>query len=131
MNALAEKTAIFTGGNQNMQKKRINVSSKRQITIPMTYFNALGIKNEVECYVKDNTLVIQPVHEENSGYFAEEILKDLVSQGYTGKALIKAFSEQNKKMRGAVASMIQEADKIAADSSIPETDIDSLFSDGE
>jgi hypothetical protein len=114
-----------------MQKKRISVSSKRQITIPLTYFNMLGIKNEVECYMKDNAIVIKPVREDNSGYFAEDILKDLVKQGYTGDALVKAFSEQNRKMRGAVSSMINEADKAAADPSVSETNVDSLFSDGE
>lgn len=114
-----------------MQKKRISVSSKRQITIPLPYFNMLGIGNEVECYVKDNALVIQPIHAEEHGEFAEEILADLVKQGYTGDALIKAFSEQNRKIRGAVASMIEEADNAAANPAVPETDVDSLFSDGE
>lgn len=131
MEALLDKTNLLTGRRSEMQEKRISVSSKRQITIPMSFFNMLGIKNEVECYVKDNALVIKPVREEESGYFAEEILKDLVKQGYTGDNLIKAFSQQNKNMRGAVASMVSEADRAAADPSVPETDVDSLFSSGE
>lgn len=128
---MMENTELFTGGKADMQKKRISVSSKRQITIPLQFFNQLGIKGEVECYLKDNELVIRPVSNDDTGYFAEEILKDLVKQGYAGDDLIKAFSKQNRKMRGAVASLINEADQAAADPSVHETDIGSLFSDGE
>jgi bifunctional DNA-binding transcriptional regulator/antitoxin component of YhaV-PrlF toxin-antitoxin module len=131
MEALLDKTDLFTRRQSEMQEKRISVSSKRQITIPMSFFNMLGIKDEVECYVKDNSLIIKPVREEDSGYFAEEILKDLVKQGYKDDALIEAFSQQNRKMRGAVKSLINEADRVASDKSVTETDIGSLFSDGE
>lgn len=131
MEALLEKSELLTGRRSEMQEKRISVSSKRQITIPMSFFNMLGIKDEVECYVKDNALIIKPVREEDSGYFAEEILKDLVKQGYKDDALIEAFSQQNRKMRGAVKSLINEADRVASDKSVIETDIGSLFSDGE
>ena len=123
MEALLDKSDLVTGRQSEMQEKRISVSSKRQITIPMSFFNMLGIKNEVECYVKDNALIIKPVREEDSGYFAEEILKDLVNQGYKDDALIEAFSQQNRKMRGAVKSLINEADRVAFDKSVPETDI--------
>jgi bifunctional DNA-binding transcriptional regulator/antitoxin component of YhaV-PrlF toxin-antitoxin module len=131
MEAILERAELLTGRQSEMQEKRISVSSKRQITIPMSFFNMLGIKDEVECYVKDNSLIIKPVREEDSGYFAEEILKDLVKQGYKDDALIEAFSQQNRKMRGAVKSLINEADRVASDKSVTETDIGSLFSDGE
>lgn len=48
---------------------------------------------------------------EKNGYFADEILKDLISQGYSGDALMKAFSEQSQKIRGAVASIIENPTK--------------------
>lgn len=123
------ETVLDSRRQVGMKKKRISVSNKRQITIPISFFNMLGIKSEVECYVKDDSLVVKPIHDETSGYLAEEILKDLVKQGYSGDALLEAFSQQNRKVRGAVKAMISEADKAAADKSIPETDIDNLFSD--
>lgn len=66
-----------------MQKKKINVSLKRQIAIPLLFYKELGIESEVECFVKDDALVIRLVHD-FSGPFAVEILDDFVKQGFQG-----------------------------------------------
>lgn len=95
-----------------LQKKRINVSSKRQITIPLQFFEKLGIGSEVECYIKDGALVLKPVHD-ISETFAVEILDDLVKQGFQGQELVAKFKEVTGKVRKAVESMIDEADKVA------------------
>ena len=71
-------------GGIPMSKKRISVSQKRQITIPIEFFNRIGIEKEVECYVQNNTIVIRPVRE-SGGEFDEQILADLISQGLSGK----------------------------------------------
>jgi bifunctional DNA-binding transcriptional regulator/antitoxin component of YhaV-PrlF toxin-antitoxin module len=42
-----------------MLKKRISVSQKRQITIPIEFFNSIGIDKEVECYVQNNAIIIR------------------------------------------------------------------------
>ncbi|MBU4293647.1 MAG: AbrB/MazE/SpoVT family DNA-binding domain-containing protein, partial [Actinobacteria bacterium] len=42
-----------------MIKKRISVSQKRQITIPIEFFNSIGIGKEVDCYVQNNAIVIR------------------------------------------------------------------------
>jgi bifunctional DNA-binding transcriptional regulator/antitoxin component of YhaV-PrlF toxin-antitoxin module len=34
-------------------KNRVSVSQKRQITIPVEFYNSLGIEKEVECYVQN------------------------------------------------------------------------------
>jgi bifunctional DNA-binding transcriptional regulator/antitoxin component of YhaV-PrlF toxin-antitoxin module len=96
-----------------MQKKRINVSSKRQITIPMQFYNELGIGSEVECFIKDGALVIRPVQETAGGTFAVEILDDLVKQGFQGPELVAKFKEINGKVRTAVETMISEAEREA------------------
>jgi bifunctional DNA-binding transcriptional regulator/antitoxin component of YhaV-PrlF toxin-antitoxin module len=103
-NALLERVA--------MQKRRINVSPKRQITIPLPFYKELGIESEVECFVKDGVLIIKPVQDLSGGTFAVEILKDLVKQGYQGDNLIAKFQETSGKVRTAVESMINEADRI-------------------
>ena len=59
-----------------MFKKRISVSQKRQITIPIEFYNDVGIEKEVECYIQDNAIVIRPVRE-SGGEFDEQILPDL------------------------------------------------------
>ena len=55
--------AVTMTGGAVMQKKRISVSQKRQITIPIEFYNKIGIENEVECYIQNNSIVIRPVIE--------------------------------------------------------------------
>ena len=96
-----------------MQKRRINVSPKRQITIPLFFYKELGIGTEVECFIKDGALIIKPAQDFSGGTFAAEILEDLVKQGYQGQELVTKFKEVNGKVRSAVEAMIGEADQIA------------------
>lgn len=100
--------ALSSGGSGTMNKKRISVSQKRQITIPIEFFNLVGIDKEVECYVKNNELIIRPV-QDVSGEFDEEILADLIAQGISGQALLEKFKETRKKVRPAVQSLLDEA----------------------
>lgn len=101
-------------GRDNMDKKRISVSRKRQITIPMKFHQILGIASEVDCYIRDGALVIKPIHAEYTGEFAEEILKDLVAQGLSGEQLLDKFREMNRKVRPAIEALLAEADAVAS-----------------
>lgn len=103
---------IKPGGNP-MMKKRISVSQKRQITIPIEFFSTLGIEKEVECYLQNNALVIRPVRE-NSGEFDEQILADLISQGLSGKELLEKFKQMRREIRPAVERLLGEARLAAA-----------------
>lgn len=105
--------AITSYKGNFMDKKRISISAKRQITIPSKFFEMLGFTDEAECYVKNNEIIIRPVQQSSGGEFAQQILEDLVSQGLEGDALIAAFKEQQSKIRPAVETMISEAEAIA------------------
>ena len=96
-----------------MERKIINVSKKRQITIPLKFYKKLSLENEVECSLKDGAIIIRPVYRDPSE-FSVEILKDLVSQGYSGDELVKQFEAQNKNIKIAVSKMLEEADTIAS-----------------
>jgi bifunctional DNA-binding transcriptional regulator/antitoxin component of YhaV-PrlF toxin-antitoxin module len=98
-----------------MVKKRIAVSGKRQITIPIEFFSQLGIEKEVECYVRNGSLIIRPAVPETSGEFAEQILADLIAQGFQGDALFQRFKQTNRAVRPAVEKMLAEADDIASE----------------
>lgn len=101
-------------GNAVMERKKVSISAKRQITIPQKFFAMLGFDNEAECILRGNELVIRPVKESSGGEFAEQILTDLVNRGLSGDELIKAFKAEQKKVRPAVEEMLAEA-KNAAD----------------
>ena len=108
-----------------MERKIINVSSKRQITIPLKFNEHLDLGSEVECLLEDGRIIIRPLHRGPSE-FSVEILKDLVSQGYSGDELIKQFETQNENIKKTIANMLEEADAIAAGRK-PSASFDELF----
>jgi hypothetical protein len=67
---------------------------------------------------KDFPIINQqvPIHEFNNGYFAEQILKELIEKGLGGPELFEEFKKMNAKVRPAIKEMISEADKIARES---------------
>ncbi|HBN85876.1 MAG TPA: AbrB family transcriptional regulator [Clostridiales bacterium] len=95
-----------------MEKRRISISSKRQITIPAKYFESLGLDKELECICSKDMLILKPVKKEDPA-FAEEILADLIKQGYTGEKLLTEFKKMNRMVRPAIEKIIEEADEIA------------------
>lgn len=40
--------------DDGVDRKIINVSKRRQITIPLEFYKKLGLKKEVECTLKDD-----------------------------------------------------------------------------
>ena len=96
----------------SIDKKIINVTSKRQVTIPLKFYEKLNFGKEVECFLTNGAIVIRPLVN-NDDNFTMEILKDLVSQGYNGDELIAKFAEQKANIRTAVNILINEADEIA------------------
>lgn len=103
----------MTKGTATMERKRVSISAKRQITIPQKFFTSLGFNTEAECMIRGNELVIRPIKTETGGEFAEQILADLIAQGYSGAELLEAFKKEQKKVRPAVEAMLSDAEKAA------------------
>jgi len=99
--------------NAAAERKIINVTGKRQITIPLRFYEKLRFGKEIECYLTDDALVLRPLSSSDDN-FTMEILKDLVSQGYNGDELLVKFAEQHSNIRKAISVLIDEADEIAA-----------------
>lgn len=114
-----------------VQKKIITVSSKRQITIPQKFYNTLGFKTDAECVMRDGGIFITPLKTEVPNTdFSEEILKDLISQGFEGNELLRKFVEQKSKIRPAVEKMLLDADEVLKDES-SKVSFDDLFGEDE
>lgn len=96
-----------------MDIKKITISAKRQITIPQKFFSMLGFDTEAECLVRGNELVIRPVETGTGGEFAEQILADLIAQGYSGDELLMRFRKAQSQVRPAVEAVIGEAGRVA------------------
>ena len=84
-------------GSASMESKKVSISSKRQITIPQKFFTLLGFNTEAECIMRGNELVLRPVKENTSGEFAEQVLADLIRQGYSGEELLEKFKQTQRK----------------------------------
>ncbi len=109
-----------------MERKRINISSKRQVTIPQKYFEMLGFEDEAECILRDGELILRPVRYDG-GEFAEQILADLLQQGYAGEELLAKFKETQRQIRSAVERMMAEAAELAHNRHDTPPTLDELF----
>lgn len=95
-----------------IERKIINVTGKRQVTIPLKFYERLRFGKEVECFLTEDAVVLRPLAASEDS-FSMEILKDLVSQGYSGNELLAKFAEQREGIRKAIGILIDEADEIA------------------
>ena len=95
------------------KQKRVSISSKRQITIPQSYFNALGFDKEAICMIEDGKLVLIPADRISGGEFAEYILADLIKEGYSGQELLREFHDKQMKIRPAVEKILKAAKEAA------------------
>ena len=96
-----------------MERKIISVTGKRQVTIPLKFYERLNFGKEVECFLTEDTIVLRPFSQSDDS-FTMEILKDLVSQGLSGDELLVKFAEQRNNIKKAVGLLIDEADELAS-----------------
>mgnify|MGYP003297204871 CR=1 FL=1 len=94
---------------ERVERKIINITGKRQITIPINFYNQIGFEKEVD----GNMLILRPLKTESMD-FSVEILKDLIDAGYEGEELIKKFEEESKNIKSAIKTIIKEAKEIAS-----------------
>ena len=104
---------MYTFENNVMERKIINVTGKRQVTIPLKFYEQLNFSKEIECLLTEDSVILRPLSASDDS-FTMEILRDLVSQGLSGDELLAKFAEQRSNIKKAVGLMIDEADEIAA-----------------
>ncbi len=54
-------------------------------------------------------LIIEPARTSAGGEFAEQILADLIAEGYSGQELLAEFKIRQAKIRPAVEQLLQSA----------------------
>jgi bifunctional DNA-binding transcriptional regulator/antitoxin component of YhaV-PrlF toxin-antitoxin module len=89
--------------------KTVRVTSKRQLTIPKKYFEALQIGERARCYMQGEKLVIEPAGVDEFWDFTSDILKELVDENYTGKDLLREFEVRKEKTGQGLERMVAEA----------------------
>ena len=100
---------MSTVATRKLEQKRVTITSKRQFTIPQKYYTELGFDKDAICTLGDGVLIIEPARPSGEGEFAEQILADLIKEGYSGEALLSEFKARQAKVRPAVEALLKEA----------------------
>lgn len=72
---------------------------------------SLGFNDRAECFIAGGQLIIKPIKDTTGDYFSDEILADLIDQGYSGKNLLAKFKEEKQKVPEALAKLVDESKK--------------------
>lgn len=96
-----------------MEAKIISISENRQITIPKEYFDKLNLGSKAECFFENDSIIIRPFIRYEKD-FSQDILKELVSEGYTGQELLDEFGHRTKEISYAIEKLKEEGEKIAS-----------------
>lgn len=108
--------SIIEMREKTMKPKKISVSIKRQITIPIEYYNALNIGDEVECTMVDDSIVIRPIRSNSIDEYSEFILKDIIEEGYKKEEILEEFKKRRNELKYAAKEMIKEMNAVAEES---------------
>lgn len=100
-------------GRETMSKyenpvRRVKVSKQRQINIPKDFYDALNFTDEAIVEFTGKEIIIRPAEYEIVD-FSADILKDLVSQGYSGEELVQKFICIKAEIPTALKIMRNEA----------------------
>ena len=98
-----------TSTQNKPEQKRVTISAKRQLTIPQKFYKTLGFDRDAVCTMTDGMLIIEPAPRVSGGEFAENILADLIAEGYAGQELLIEFKKRQAKIKPAVEMLLAKA----------------------
>jgi bifunctional DNA-binding transcriptional regulator/antitoxin component of YhaV-PrlF toxin-antitoxin module len=107
MNEHIEKTA--------KEHRQIKITSKRQFTIPKSFFDYLGLADEVvmNAFLLDETIVLKPA--KRSETFQDEdyrtIIMNTIEEGYRGKELADEIVSRISRYDNFIAKRLDEFEK--------------------
>ncbi|AQQ55622.1 AbrB/MazE/SpoVT family DNA-binding domain-containing protein [Planococcus lenghuensis] len=103
MGAIMEKKISDNGlALGKKSKRRVRVSQQRQVNIPKDFYQALGLDDEAVMEFTGKEIIIRPATFEEVD-FSEDILQELIAQGYSGTELLDEF----KKAKASVSTALQ------------------------
>lgn len=95
------------------EPQTIKISSKRQITIPAKYYEAVGFGEYALCTWTDQGILLQPLDVDDEDVTVD-ILRSLVKQGFEGEELIERYQETKRKIV-SVRRKLEEAERDVSD----------------
>lgn len=88
--------------------RRVKVSKQRQISIPKDFYESLNMEDEAFMEFTGKSIIIHPAGFEEVD-FSQEILRDLMQQGYSGEELIEEFARIKSNIPKALDALKKEA----------------------
>lgn len=98
---------VSKGSTYMNKKRRVRISSQRQLTIPKEFFEAMNLTEEAMIEFTGKEMIIRPAEQEVVD-FSTDILKDLVDKGLSGDELIQEFTRVKASIPQALDQMVQE-----------------------
>lgn len=98
---------VSKGSTSMNKKRRVRISSQRQLTIPKEFFEAMNLTEEAMIEFTGKEMIIRPAEQEVVD-FSTDILKDLVAKGLSGDELIQEFTRVKSSIPQALDKMVQE-----------------------
>ena len=105
------KTECTRGfGSNQKSKRRVKVSKQRQVSIPKDFYKALGFEDEAIMEFNGNEILIRPAPTDEVD-FSEDILKDLISKGFSGQELLEEFRRIKAKIPAALRALEKDTER--------------------
>lgn len=92
-------------GNKILIKKRVSISSARQMTIPICFYKKYGFGESALFIDEGDKLVLRP-ESKCSGEFDDEILADLIKEGYEKDELMIEFKKRRERVPFAINKLV-------------------------
>lgn len=120
MNAMTRGIGAMTDWNRNFDElmgdnniheyREITVTSKRQITIPKSFFDYLGIEDSLVAWLTDDGIYLKPVHSQNSVYDLDrrEIILGALSEGGSQDELAERIGRRLEEYDELMSRRIRE-----------------------
>jgi len=88
----------------------IKITSKRQFTIPKSFFDALNIEDEMEAYLLEDGIFLKPIHKTETIYDKDirEIIRKTMDEGLEKEEFIKELTSRISQYDRFIANRIQE-----------------------
>lgn len=99
---------IVKGRHDMNKKRRVRISSQRQLTIPKEFYTEMNLTDEAMIEFTGKEIIIRSAEQEVVD-FSTDILKDLVAKGISGEALISEFTRIKASIPEALKAMKKEA----------------------
>lgn len=89
----------FEESNSIQEYRSIKITSKRQLTIPKTFFDSLELRESVQAYLLPDAIVLKPAHEKKTVQQEdiEQIVKNVLDEGYIADELADEIARRVKE----------------------------------